>query len=84
MQNINAIINNHIMNILHQNNERREKLQKLEVLSFRWEMFFAKCSLPGKNNLNLTQYKDKVYFGVEKKSFKDSTTAPNPLPTLGN
>ena len=56
-------------------------------------MFAAKYSLPGENNINppnivyqgkitSTQpnYNDKVYFGVAEKSFKDSTTAPNPLP----
>ena len=29
-------------------------------------------------------YKDKVYFGVTEKSFKDSTTTPNLLPIVGN
>ena len=29
-------------------------------------------------------YKDKVFFGVAEKSFKDSTSISNPLPILGN
>ena len=35
------------------------------------EMFVAKYSLPGKNNLNPTVLNDKVYFGVAEKSFKN-------------
>ena len=33
----------------------------------------------GKINSSQPNYNDKVYFGVAEKSFKDSTTKPNPL-----
>ena len=43
-------------------------------------MFVAKYSLPGKNNFDPTQLQWQTYFGVAEKSFKNSTTTPNPLP----
>ena len=49
----------------------------------------GKCLLPnavyqGKITFIQPNYKGKVYFGVTEKSFKDSTTTPNPIPILGN
>ena len=38
----------------------------------------------GKKTSIQPNYKNKVYFGVAKKSFKDFATTPNPLPILGN
>ena len=49
----------------------------------------GKCLSPnavymGKTTSIQPNYKNKVYFGVTEKSFKDSTTTPNPLPILRN
>ena len=32
---------------------------EIQVLSFGWEMFVAKSSLPGKNNVNPTQLQEQ-------------------------
>ena len=83
MQNINAIIGNNIMNILHQKKDERNCRNK------EYCPLGGKCLSPNavyqvKITLIQPNFKDKVYFGVTEKSLKDSTTTPNPLPILGN
>ena len=60
-----------------------------ETTEIRGSLLGGKCLSPnavyqGKITSIQPNYKDKVYFGVAEKSFKDSTTTLNPLPTLGN
>ena len=73
MQNIKGIINNHNMNILHQNNEIKDecncRIKKYCPLG-------GKCLSPnivyqGQINSSQPSYNEKVYFGVAEKSFKD-------------
>ena len=42
-------------------------------MSFRWELFVAKYSLPRKITSTQSNYNDQVYFGVVEKSFRDHT-----------
>ena len=81
MQNIKGIINNHNMNILHQNNEIKDQCN---CRNKKYCPLGGKCLSPnivyqGKINSSQLSYNEKVYFGVAEKSFKDSTTTPNPL-----
>ena len=70
------------MKILHQNNEIKDECNCKNK---------KHCPLGGESLLPNTvyqrkitsiqpNYKDKVYFGVAEKPFKDFTTTPNPLP----
>ena len=70
---INAIINNHIINILHQNNKRKDERN---CRNKKYFLLGEKCLSPnavyqGKITSIQPNYKDKVYFGVAEKSFKD-------------
>ena len=81
MQNIKAIINNHNINIPHQNNKIKDEC------NCRNKKYFplgVKCLLPNlayqrKTTSTQPNCNGKVYIGVAEKSFKDSTTTPNPL-----
>ena len=73
MQNINAIINNHIINILHQNNKRKDERN---CRNKKYFLLGEKCLSPnavyqGKITSIQPNYRDKVYFGVAEKSFKN-------------
>ena len=73
MQNIKAIINDHNMNILHQNNEIKK-----DECNCRNKKFYplggtGKCLSPntvyqGKITSIQPNYKDKIYFGAAEKS----------------
>ena len=81
MQNIKAILNNHNMNILHQNNEIKNECS---CRNKKYCPLGGKCLSPnivyqGKINSSQTNYNDKVYFADAEKSFKDSATTLNPL-----
>ena len=70
------------MNILHQNNEIKDECN---CRNKKYCPLGGKCLSPnivyqGKIASSQPNYNDKVYFGVAKKSFKDSITIPNPLP----
>ena len=82
MQNIKAIINNHNMNILHQNNEIKDEYncRNKKHCPLGGKCLPSNIVYQGKITSTQPNYNDKVYFGVAEKSFKDSTTAPNPLP----
>ena len=80
MQNIKGIINNHNMNILHQNNEVKDECN---CRNKKYCPLGGKCLSPnivyqGKINSSQPNFNEKVYFGFAEKSFKDPTT-PNPL-----
>ena len=69
------------MNILHQNNEIKDECNSRNK---KYYPLVGKCLSPyivyqGKINSSQPNYKEKVYFGVAEKSFKDSTTTPYPL-----
>ena len=73
MQNIKGIINNHNMNILHQNNETKDECN---CRNKKYCPLGGKCLSPnivyqGKINPSQPSYNEKVYFGVAEKSFKD-------------
>ena len=73
MQNIKGIINNHNMNILHQNNEIKDEYN---CRNKKYCPLGGKCLSPnivyqGKINSSQPSYNEKVYFGVAEKSFKD-------------
>ena len=81
MQNIKTSINNHNMNILHQNNKIKDECK---CRNKKHCPLGGKCLSPnivyqGKITSTQPNYNDKVYFGAAEKSFKDATT-PNPLP----
>ena len=72
MQNIKGIINNHNMNILHQNNEIKDGCN---CRNKKYCPLGGKCLSPnivyqGKINSSQPNYNEKVYFGVAEKSFK--------------
>ena len=65
MQNIKAIINNHNMNILHQNNEIKNECS---CRNKKYCLLGGKCLSPnivyrGKINSSQPNFNDKVYFG---------------------
>ena len=71
-----GIINNHNMNILHQNNEIKDECN---CRNKKYCPLGGKCLSPnivyqGKIKSSQPNYNEKVYFGVA-----DSTTTPNPL-----
>ena len=70
------------MNILHQNNEIKDECncrnEKYCPLGGKW--LLPNIVYQGKITSNQPNYNDKVYFRAKEKSFKDSTTTPNPLP----
>ena len=73
MQNVKGIINNHNMNILHQNNEIKDECN---CRNKKYCPLGGKCLSPnivyqGKINSSQPSYNEKVYFGVAEKSFKD-------------
>ena len=73
MQNIKGIINNHNMNILHQNNEIKDECN---CRNKKYCPLGRKCLSPnivyqGKIKSPQPNYNEKVYFGVAEKSFKD-------------
>ena len=75
MQNIKASINNHNMNILHQNNEIKDKYS---CKNKKYCPLGGKCFLPnivyqGKINSSQPNYNENVYFGVAGKSFDNHT-----------
>ena len=68
-----GIINNHNMNILHQNNEIKDECN---CRNKKYCPLGGKCLSPnivyqGKINSSQPSYNEKVYFGVAEKSFKD-------------
>ena len=73
MQNNQAIINNHNMNIHHQNDEIKHECN---CRNKKYCPLDEKCLSPnivyqGKITSSQPNYNDKVYFGVAEKSFKD-------------
>ena len=72
MQNIKAIINNHNMNILQQNNETKDKCncrnKKYYPLGGTGKCLSPNTVYQGKITSIQPNYKDKVYFGVAEKS----------------
>ena len=73
MQNIKAIINNHNMNILQQNNEIKDECN---CRNKKYCPLFGTYLSPnivyqGKITSSQPNYNDNVYFGVAEKSFKD-------------
>ena len=73
MQNIKGIINNHNMNILHQNSEIKDECN---CRNKKYCPLGGKCLSPnivyqGKINSSQPSYNEKVYFRVAEKSFKD-------------
>ena len=73
MQNIKVIINNHNMNILHENSRIKNECN---CRNMKYYPLGGKCLSPhmvyqGKINSSQPNYNDKVYFAVAKKSFKD-------------
>ena len=73
MQNIKGIINNHNINIPHQNNEVKDACN---CRNKKYCSLGGKCLSPNivyqrKINSSQPNYNDKVYFGVAEKSFKD-------------
>ena len=73
MQNIKATINNHNINILHQNNEIKDECN---CGNKKYCPLGGKCLSPnivyqGKITSTQPDYNDKVYFGVAEKSFRD-------------
>ena len=73
MQNIKAIINNHNMNILHQNNEIKNECncRNKKYCPLGGKYLLPNIVYEGKINSSQPNYNDNVYFGVAKKSFKD-------------
>ena len=91
MQNIKAIINNHNMNILHQNNKIKNECncRNKKYCPLGGKYLLPNIVYEGKINSSQPNYSDKAYFGVAEKSFNnhilqpdstpDSTTTPDPL-----
>ena len=76
MQNIKAILNNHNMNILHQNNEIKNECN---CRNKKYCPLGGKCLSPNivyQGKINSSQ---PNYIADAEKSFKDSTTTLNPL-----
>ena len=73
MQNIKAIINNHNMNILHQNNKIKDECncKKKKYCPLVRKCLLANTVYQGKITSIQPNYKDKIYFEVAEKSFKD-------------
>ena len=73
MQNIKGIINNHNMNILHQNNEIKDECncRNKKYCPLGWKCLSPNIVYQGKLNSYQPSYNEKVYFGVAEKSFKD-------------
>ena len=74
MQNIKAIINNHNMNILHQNNEIKDECNYRKK---KYCPLGRKCLSPnivylGKITSTQPNYNAKNYSGVAEKSFTDA------------
>ena len=68
MQNIKAIINNHNINILHQNKEIKNKCNcRSKYCSLGGKRLSPNTVYQGKITSNQLNYKDKVYFGVTEK-----------------
>ena len=74
MQNIKGIINNHSMNILHQNNEIKDECncRNKKYCPLGGKYLSPNIVYQGKINSSQPNYNEKVYFGVAEKSFKDS------------
>ena len=69
-QNIKAIINNHNVNILHQNNEIKDECNSRNK---NYCPLGRKCLSP--NTVyqgKIPNYNDKVYFGVAEKLFQEN------------
>ena len=76
-----AIINNRSMNILHQNNKIKDDCNCRNQTYYPFGgKYLVLNILSRKKTATQFNYNGKVYFGVEEKLFKDSTTTPNPLP----
>ena len=73
MQNIKGIINNHNMNILHQNNEIKDECscRNKKYCPLGGKYLSPNIIYQGKINSSQPSYNEKVYFGVAEKSFKD-------------
>ena len=73
MQNIKGIINNHNMNILHQNNEIKDECncRNKKYCPLGGKCLSLNIVYQGKINSSQPSYNEKVYFGVAEKSFKD-------------
>ena len=70
------------MNILHKNNENKveDNCRNKNYCFLGGKCLSSNIIYPGKISPTKPNYNNKVYFGVAKKSFKDSATTPNPLP----
>ena len=77
MQNIEAIINNHNINILHQNNEIKDECncRIMKYFPVGGKYLSPNTVYQGEITSIQPNYKDKVYFGVAEKVIKRS----NPL-----
>ena len=73
MQNNKGIINNHNMNILHQNNEIKDECncRNKKCCPLGGKFLSPNIVYQGKINSSQPNYNEKVYFGVAEKSFKD-------------
>ena len=73
MQNIKEIINNHNMNILHQNYEIKDErnCRKKKYCPLGRKCLSPNIVYHGKINSSEPNYNEKVYFGVAEKAFKD-------------
>ena len=73
MQNIKAIINNHNMNILHQNNEIKNECncRNKKYCPLSGKCLSSNIVYQGKINSSQPNCNDKGYFGGTEKSFKD-------------
>ena len=69
------------MNILRQNNEMKDgcNCRNKKYYALGGECLSPNIIYQGKITSTHPSYNDKFYFGATEKSFKDSTTTPNPL-----
>ena len=79
MQNIKAILSNHNMNILHQKKQIKDDSDNSCNCPLCGECLLPNIVYQRKITSSQPNYVVKVYFGVEEKYFKD-TTSPNHLP----
>ena len=71
MQNMKVIINNHSMNILHQNKDIKDEYNCRNKYCLKVGNVCRQIQFTRESNLNPTQLQRQIYFGVAEKSFKD-------------
>ena len=73
MQNIKAIINNHNINIIHQNNKIKDECncRNKKYCPLGGKYLSLNIAYLGKVTSTQPNYNEKVYFQVAEKSFKD-------------